>query len=68
MNLMIETMFGYKISDVVGNNINMLMGEPHRTRALHGSYLASYLETGVKKVIGQGVEVVAQRFISIVVI
>ena len=52
-------MFGYEIEELVGQDVKLLMPEPHRT--LHNSYIKNYLETGEAKVIGIGREAQAQR-------
>lgn len=50
-----ERMFGYKEAEVLGHNISMLMPSPDRER--HDGYLAAYLATGERHVIGIGREV-----------
>lgn len=47
-----EKMFGYSESDVVGQNVKMLMPSPDRER--HDQYLINYLTTGKRKIIGIG--------------
>lgn len=48
-------LFGYEERDVIGNNVSMLMPDPHRSD--HDEYINAYLRTGTKKVIGTGREV-----------
>ena len=54
-----ERLFGYTASEVMGQNVKMLM--PTRYRDEHDRYLDSYARTGVKKIIGIGREVTGQR-------
>jgi len=54
-----ERLFDFTEAEVTGRNVSMLMPSPDRQR--HDSYLAHYLETGEKKVIGMGRIVVGRR-------
>jgi PAS domain S-box-containing protein len=54
-----EKMFGYAESEIVGRNVSLLMPSPERER--HDEYMASYLSTGKKKIIGIGREVTGMR-------
>ncbi len=54
-----ERMFGYNEAEVLGQNVSILMPSPHHEA--HHDYLAHYLLTGEKKIIGIGREVIAQR-------
>lgn len=54
-----EDLFGYKSEELCGQNIAMLMPEPHRSA--HDGYLEHYRRTGERKVIGIGRVAEAQR-------
>lgn len=47
-----ERMFGYDEAELIGENVSMLMPSPDRER--HDGYLAHYLDTGQKRIIGIG--------------
>jgi two-component system sensor kinase FixL len=50
-----ERLFGYSTSEVMGQNVRMLMPSPDREQ--HDGYLRHYLTTGEHKIIGIGREV-----------
>ncbi|MEM7528217.1 MAG: PAS domain S-box protein [Pseudomonadota bacterium] len=54
-----ERMFGYAEDEILGQNVNVLMPAPHRAK--HDDYMARYMTTGEKRIIGIGREVRAQR-------
>jgi len=54
-----EKLFGYRAHEAVGQNVSILMPNPYRSQ--HDSYLARYLATGEKRIIGIGRLVVGQR-------
>jgi two-component system sensor kinase FixL len=59
VNSAFERTFRYTPEDVIGKNVSMLMGSPHRED--HDRYLDRYLETGERRIIGIGREVEAVR-------
>ena len=54
-----ERQFGYLEQEVIGKNVSLLMPEPDRSR--HDAYLARYLSTGERHIIGIGRIVTGQR-------
>jgi len=54
-----ERMFGWRLDEVFGRNVNVLMPDPYRTA--HDGYLDRYYRTGEKRIIGKGRVVVGSR-------
>ncbi|MFP4341306.1 MAG: PAS domain S-box protein [Cyclobacteriaceae bacterium] len=54
-----EKLFGYSRTELIGNNVSMLMTSEHSGQ--HDSYLGNYSKTGHKKIIGKSREVMAKR-------
>jgi len=59
MNPAAAKLFGFAPSEVIGQNVRMLMPEPDRSR--HDSYISEYLRTGTPKIIGIGRQVEGKR-------
>lgn len=49
-NQEVETMFGYKPGELVGQRVNILMPPPHCHQ--HDEHMHAYASTGIKRVIG----------------
>ena len=58
-NNAIVKLMGYSKEELVGNNVSMLMGTPHKAR--HDGYLSRYKKTKEAKIIGIGREVEAVK-------
>ena len=54
-----ETLFGYEVKELLGKNIKQLMPSPHRQ--MHDDYIENYLQTGIKKIIGKGRQLLGER-------
>jgi two-component system sensor kinase FixL len=54
-----QRLFGYEAAEVIGKNIKMMMPSPYREN--HDGYLARYLSTGERRIIGIGRVVVGER-------
>jgi two-component system sensor kinase FixL len=54
-----ERLFGYQPSEVIGRNVSMLMPNPYRDA--HDGFIARYIRTGERRIIGVGRVVVGER-------
>ncbi|HSG65906.1 MAG TPA: PAS domain S-box protein [Gammaproteobacteria bacterium] len=52
-------LFGHAADDVLGRPVSMLMPEPYRSA--HDGYIKHYLDTGERRIIGIGREVMGER-------
>ena len=59
LNPAVTRMFGYTPDQLLGQNVKLLMPDPYHTE--HDRYLTNYLQSGQKKVIGIGREVLGLR-------
>ncbi len=54
-----ERLFGWTTEEVLGRNVSLLMPQDHAIA--HDNYLARYLQTGERRIIGRPREVIAQH-------
>ena len=54
-----ERLFGWPVDEAVGQNVNILMPDPHREA--HDTYLERYYRTGERRIIGRGRIVMGRR-------
>lgn len=59
VNPAVSKLFGYKKTEMIHKNVNMLMPEPYHSE--HNGYLERYKKTGIKKVIGIGRDVEGRK-------
>lgn len=59
VNSSVKTQFGYDSSELLGENVKMLMPEPYFSE--HDGYLQAYIKTGKRNIINMVREVTAQR-------
>jgi PAS domain S-box-containing protein len=49
-NPVVQNIFGYQVSELIGKNIKLLMPEPYQSE--HNGYLEKYMDTGVASIMG----------------
>src|SRR4051812_28617814 len=59
VNKATERVLGYAAAELLGRNVSLLMPQPYADA--HDAYLANYLRTGEKRVIGSGRDVFGRR-------
>jgi len=59
INSQTELMFGFCEKELIGQNVNCLMPKAYKEN--HDSYISNHLHSGIKKIIGTGRDVEAQR-------
>lgn len=50
VNAAIKNVFGYSVEEIIGQNIKIIVPEPHASE--HDSYLKNYHDSGIAKIIG----------------
>lgn len=58
-NAAAESLFRYQAEEVIGQKVNLLM--PHPMREEHDAYIRRYIDTGEQRIIGNEMNVNAQR-------
>ncbi|MBW2479329.1 MAG: PAS domain S-box protein [Deltaproteobacteria bacterium] len=54
-----ERIFGYSSAEIIGQNVRLIVPEPHKKR--HDRYIQNYLQSGIPRVIGIGRETEGER-------